>query len=101
MYKKPLQPKQCRFCGIIATEKRPVKSHICSVCRGLRKEFPKKVKCFICGRPFNITFEENSERGNTCVDCDRRITEKVQLTGYRTLPESRSKMKEFLLGLKS
>ena len=101
MPKHAILKNQCKFCGIIGTKERPVKCGVCSICKELEKEFPKKVKCFICGKPFEITFKENSERGNTCIDCDRRITEKVKITGYRTLPESRSKMKEFLLGLKS
>jgi len=96
MNKKPLQPNQCKFCGIIGTKKRPVKYHICSVCRESRKKFPKKIRCFLCGHEEIITFEEWSRRGNCCKKCDAKLTERVKLYGYPILPENRKKMKEWL-----
>jgi len=101
MPKHAILKNQCKFCGIIGTKERPVKCGVCSICNRLKKEFPKVVKCFICGRPFKITFKENSERGNTCKKCDRMITDRVVLTGYRTLPSSRGEMEEFLKLLKN
>jgi len=89
MNKKPLQPNKCRFCGILGTEKRPVKYGICSVCKGLRKKFPKKVECFICGRIYEMTFEEWSERGNLCAECDAYFTRKARENGYPTTIENR------------
>jgi len=93
-----IKRNQCRFCGIIGTKKNPVKNNVCTSCKKKQKEFPKEIRCFLCGRRFEITFGEWSNRGNTCEKCDRRVSEKVALCGYRTLPESRGEMEKFLSG---
>ena len=89
MYIKPLQSRQCHFCGWIGTKERPVRYGICSVCKGLRKKFPKVVECFICGKLEEMTFKEWSERGNCCKECDSWIGEKVKKFGYPRLSENR------------
>ena len=96
MYNKPLQADQCSFCGIIGTDERPVKYHICSVCKDLRTEFPKRINCLICGHEEVITFKEHSRRGNCCEKCDARLTEKVKSFGYPTIFKFRGEMKKFL-----
>ena len=90
-----MKQAQCRFCGVMSFYT-PIRNYMCDRCREHKKEFPKKVVCFICGKKMTMTFKEHSLRGNTCVECDRALTAKVKATGYRTLPQSRKEMEEFI-----
>jgi len=96
MYKHPVLKNQCKFCGWISTKEKPVKYGVCSVCRELKKDYPKKIRCFLCGHEEIITFEEWSRRGNCCRKCDAKLTERVKVYGYPILPKNRYKMKEWL-----
>ena len=90
MYRKPLLKNQCKFCSIIGTKKNPVKYGVCSRCKEKSKEFPKKVKCFICGKEMTMDFPAWSQRGNCCIACDIEISRKARINGYPTIPENRA-----------
>ena len=79
MYKSvKIKRNQCRFCGLIGTEKNPVKNNVCTRCKKKQKEFPKEIRCFLCGKEFTISFYDWSNRGNTCWRCDKYIDEKMK-----------------------
>jgi len=89
MYRKPLLKTQCKFCGIIGTEKNPVKYGVCSSCRVRSKEYPKKVKCARCGKEMTMDFQAWSQRGNYCIVCDLHFSRLVRENGYPVTPELR------------
>ena len=97
MYRKPLLKTQCKFCGIIGTEKNPVKYGVCSRCRVRSKEFPKEITCFRCGNKEVISFEAWSRRGNCCIPCDIYYTRLVRENGYAITVEGRKTLIEKLM----